>query len=676
MANYAFNLKSNLGDGLSFSSLEASEELGRLFELRLTCLHDDFDVDLESLLGSSMTVGCADDGRVVRWFNGIVAEISQDGDGGVDQSRHVAYQVTLVPRPWLSTHRVNCRIFSGRSVPEIVSGVLAEVGYTDIEKHLSGTYPKREYCVQYNEDDFFFVSRLMEQEGIYYYFVHHDGRHVMVLADGLGAHKRTEPYEQSYQPESHLRGGGAGVVTSFGHARRVHSRLHRSTDYDPQKPRLDLMADGATQLRHEAGELESFSWPGGHQSVSEGSRYAQVVAEARHAINARQQGQANSLQLATGALFRLKGFMQGDRNGEYLITSTRIALKQTGRASGGSADDGPPVRCDFTALDGNLSYRSPARTPRPLIAGLQTAKVVGKSDEDIEVDSQGRIQVAFHWIHGSTTEQDDRSCPVRVASSWAGKGWGVQSIPRVGQEVVVSFLDGDPDRPLVIGSVYNGDNPLPYTLPDNRTQSGIRSRSLKGTGDDFNEIRFEDKRGEEDLFVHAQKDMHEEVENDHVMQIDHDQATTVNNDQTLTVKHDRTETVDNDRKTTIKHDDTLDVTNNATTTVGQKFKLDAGSEIELVTGASSIVMKSSGEIQIKGINITINGDQAIKAEGGVQVNIQAGATMDVGAGASLKVHSDALLSLEGGATSTLKSPVTTVKGDAITQISAALITIG
>lgn len=674
MAHYDYTLKSNLGARLIFSALDAREALGQLFKLELRCLHEDFEVDLESLLGTSMTVRCAYDGKDLRWFNGIVAQIAQDGDDAVDGSHYVGYRVTLVPRPWLSTHRRTCRIFSGKSVPQIVSEVLAEVGYTDVDKHLSGSYAAREYCVQYNEDDFSFISRLMEQEGIYYFFVHHDGRHTMVLADALGAHKRAPSYELPYMPANESRHGGDGVVSAFGHARSVHSRLHKLTDYDPAKPRQDLLASGHAQLNHSAGELESFAWPGTHQSVAAGNHYAQVQAEAHHAASAARHGQANTLLLPVGTLFRLKGFPQSARNREYLVTSTVIAFQQAGPASGEAQPQ--QVRCDFAALDSDLAYRSPARTPRPVIAGLQTAKVVGKSEEDIEVDSQGRIQVAFHWIHGDTTEKTDRSCPVRVASSWAGKGWGAQSIPRVGQEVVVSFLDGDPDRPLVIGSVYNGDHALPYSLPDNRTRSGIRSRSLKGAADDFNEIRFEDKKGSEDLFVHAQKDMHEEVENDHVVQIDHDQATTVNNDQTLTVKHDRSETVDNDRKTHIKHDDTLDVGNNATTTVGQKFKLDAGSEIELVTGASSIVMKSSGEIQIKGVTITINGQQAIKAEGGVQVNIKAGATMDVGAGASLKVHSDALLSLEGGASSTLKAPMTTVKGDAIAQIAAALITIG
>ncbi|MEG1680000.1 MAG: type VI secretion system tip protein TssI/VgrG, partial [Stenotrophomonas sp.] len=318
------------------------------------------------------------------------------------------------------------------------------------------------------------------------------------------------------------------------------------------------------------------------------------------------------------------------------VISARTVLEE-GEAAGG----GVSVSCEFRALPGKLPFRSAIATPRPRIAGVQSAVVAGEREEDIAVDKYGRVQVDFHWSKPGR-KHAQVSCPVRVASAWAGKGWGMQAIPRVGQEVLVAFLDGDPDRPLIVGSVFNADHLPPYALPEQRTRSGIRSRSHPdGGAADCNEICFEDRKGNEDFLLHAQKDMHIEVENDQVALIEHDQQLDVRNDQRYTIDNDQIGKVKHDRRIDVENEEQLSVGANATTNVQKKFKLDAGSEIELVTGASSIVMKSSGEITIKGVKIVVEGSQAVNVEGKVQVNIKAGATMDIGAGASLKMHSDA-----------------------------------
>jgi type VI secretion system secreted protein VgrG len=397
-------------------------------------------------------------------------------------------------------------------------------------------------------------------------------------------------------------------------------------------------------------KLDSFDYPGDHLSTDAGKHYAQVRLEASNVAQSLCTGATNVCGVLTGALFKLTKFPRSELNQEYLVVGSTVHIENAAEVSGQQGGD--QFFCHFSVIQSRQPFRSMQTAVRPTIAGLQTAVVSGSDTaEDISVDKYGRIQVTFHW-NKPDKENFHISCPVRVASSWAGKNWGAVNIPRVGQEVVVSFLEGDPDRPLVIGSVYNADNMPPYALPDNKTQSGIKSRSHQGGGaDDFNELRFEDKKGSEDFFMHAQKDMHVEVENDRVVAVDNDEKMTIKNDQTEDVKGKRT--------TTVGKDDKLDVTGNGTTTIGQKFKLSAGTEIELVTGAASIVMKSSGDIDIKGVSVNIKG---------VNVKIDGDATVAAKGGASAELSSS-------GST-TVKGSMLSLKGDGMAQLSGGIIMIG
>jgi type VI secretion system secreted protein VgrG len=297
---------------------------------------------------------------------------------------------------------------------------------------------------------------------------------------------------------------------------------------------------------------------------------------------------------------------------------------------------------------------------------LQTAIVTGsETDEDIAVDEYGRVQVNFHW-NMPNRPNAQCSCPVRVASMWAGKNWGAVSYPRVGQEVVVSFIEGDPDRPLIIGSVYNSTNPPPYALPANKTQSGIKSRSLLGETADFNELRLEDKKGEEDFFIHAQKDMHEEVENDHTVTIDHDEV--------FTIKHDQTGTVENNRTHTVNADDSLTVKKSGTASIGTTYSLSAGDKIEFVCGQASITLQSSGQIDIKGTTINVNGMQNVNVDGKMGVKIS-GMTVEAKADleASLK---GTMTTVQGEATAALKGATVTVNGSAMTTVAGGIVMLG
>jgi type VI secretion system secreted protein VgrG len=632
--------------GLLFRSMSAEERLGRLFSFHVQFESQDPNIDLSGLLGSSMTVKIATEDGFERYFNGLVCEAAQTGVETVDNLVYAQYDVRLVPKPWLLGQKVDCRIYTDMTVPDIVKSVLSDIGYTDVKVSLSGNYAQREYCVQYREDCLNFISRLMEQEGIYYFFTHDDSKHTMVLADSVSAHAVGKGFARVpylHTTDSVLR--REATITSWASSRGMDSAKYQLTDYDPMAPKTALLSTGTSDGHGSAGTngVVAFDFPGTHKVADVGQHFAQVRAEAHTAARSHYIGTTMAPGIEIGALFTMTDYPRQAFNREYLITGTTIYLVGAAAASG-SGDSEPSFQCSFEVIESSQTFRSLPSAVKPTIVALQTAIVCGsKTDEDIVVDQHGRVQVTFHWNKPDKPNAKS-SCPVRVATPWAGKNWGAISIPRVGQEVVVSFLEGDPDRPLIIGSVYNGDNQVPYSLPDNKTQSGIKSRSLLGGTADFNELRFEDKKGSEDFFMHAQKDMHEEVENDHVVTIDHDE--------TVTIKH--------DRKATISNNDTIDV--------GQVFKLTAGTQIELTTGSSSIVMKSSGEIQITGVNITITGNSSVKVEGQMQVGIKAGMSMDMGAGVSMKVHSDGTLDVKG--------TMVSAGGDAMTKVGGGIIMIG
>ncbi|WP_024888753.1 type VI secretion system Vgr family protein [Luteimonas huabeiensis] len=660
----SFVLESDHGDALRLLAMDGRERLGALYEFRVRAASPDPRLDLVGLLGKPMAVAMRMPDGFSRHFHGIAIEAAQTGFTVIDDLRHAVYEIVLAPRLWLLTRRRHSRVFANRDVVSILRAVLDGIGFSDVRVGLSADYPVRETCVQYREDDFAFLSRLMEQEGIYYWFEHDAAKHTLVLADGIGAHAAAKGAAKLPWLAAGAHGMREAVgVTEWRPSSALHATAVRLTDYDPASPRTDLegRGDAAQGVRlHAVDGLEQFDFPGARASAGEHGRLAQVAVEAQAVARARCSGACDAYGLAAGALFALAGSPGGAWDREYLLTACAFAAREAGDDDAGEA----PWQCRFEAIDSRVAFRSPQATPRPLVAGLQTATVCDAGgegdDEAIAVDRHGRVHVRFHWSDSARGRDQAHSCPVRVATPWAGKQWGAIHIPRVGQEVVVSFLEGDPDRPLIVGSVYNATHMPPYPLPGEKTRSGIRSRSEGGGAEDFNEIRFDDKKGSEELYLHARKDLREAVENDRLLRVERDEDAEIGNDQRLKVTRDRRHEIGND--------DTLEV--------GGKFRLEAGSEIELVTGQSRIVMTSAGEIRIEGIDIAIAGRNAVQAEGGVQVGIQAGATMDVKAGAAMTLKSDAMLTAEGGATATVRSPVLSLDGQGIAQMSAPLIKIG
>ncbi|GAB2917689.1 type VI secretion system spike protein VgrG1a [Paraburkholderia jirisanensis] len=600
---HAITLTSTLGTSLLFANMTAHEALGKLFSYQLETISKTPDVDLRALLGTPMTVKLVSPQGYTRYFNGIVCEGEQHGFVNIDNVRYAVYHFVVVPKPWLLTRKRDSRIYRSMSVPQIVQTVLGELGYGDLKLSLSGNYPARDYCVQYRESYFDFLSRLMEQEGIYYFFTHSDSTHTMVLADALGAHSTVPSFEQiPYAPPTEKGKRMKASISDWQTAHTVNTTKVQLDDYDYLKPKASLLATEEltdTDDAHSISGLDIYDYPydtfGYDQQLSDAQRWARVRADALNVPQAISNGHTDACGVGAGVLFRLKDFPLSDANQEYLVIETTMRLVEPDymAGSGGSDVGEEPFQCDFKTIKSRQPFRTMPHTPRPVIAGLQTARVYGDTPEDIAVDKYGRVQVTFFWSQPGKPHADN-SCPVRVAQLWAGKRWGAQFIPRVGQEVVVSFLEGNPDRPLIIGSVYNADNMPPYSLPDNKTQSGVKSRSNQGGGsDDYNEIRFEDKMGSEQVLIHAQKDLREESEHDHDVDVAHN------------------------------------------------YTLKAGNQIELVTGLASIVMKSTGEITIKGTQVQIEGVMDVGLKAGVSMQIGSKANLGIGSLGAMEIISEA-----------------------------------
>ncbi len=671
-ANYQDNrsvkISSPFGpNALLFARLSAVERMSQPFHGELTLFSEKPDLDADEILGKPLAVSL-DTGHFVRHFHGLVTEFEQTGY----QERFHEYRAVVRSWLWFLTRTADCRIFQGKSVPEIFKAVCQQAGFHDLQMRL-GSYSPLEYCVQYRETDFNFLSRLLEQEGIFYFFEHSADKHVLVLTDDVGKCRPTGGYESvpfypaagadTRRERDHLRSWSVQKTFQTGN--------FATREYNFQAPSPILAGTASVSRKHDADKFEVFDFPSDTPQLTSAGveRVAKLRIQELQSSQMLVRGGGDAAGLAVGSVFKLAGHPRKTYNIEYLITSTSIELVSDSYHAAGGAT-GTEFSVAVEAVDVREPYRPARVTPKPLIQGTQTAVVVGPKGDEIHTDELGRIRVQFHWDRYGKLD-DKSSCFVRVGQTWAGKNWGSIHIPRIGQEVIVSFLEGDPDRPLVIGSVYNGANKPPFALPDNKTQSGIRSRSsLEGTADNCNELRFEDKKGSELVYLHAEKDQTIEVENDESHAVGHDRKKDVKNDETTTVGNNRTESVGaseqisvgkdrsesvaggetidigkdrslsiggsstvsigkdeavsvaNNRTDEVSKDETVTIGKNRTHSVGEKDSLsvgkqlliDAGDEITIKAGEASITMKKDGTITIKGKDITLDAGGKINAK--------------------------------------------------------------
>jgi type VI secretion system secreted protein VgrG len=634
-------IQSPFEDELLFYHMEGEEELGQPFRYYLTLLSKNGDLVLADLLGQRVTVelqvpesNVASDVKP-RYFDGFVTRFSRQGAKG----SYYVYSATVRPWLWLLSQTSTCRIFENKTVPQIIKEVFRANGLTDFGDSLTGDYSTREFVVQYRETDFNFVSRLMEHEGIYYYFTHEANKHTMVLADGSGAHQKVPGYEKiPYLPPGHVNLALPEFIDGWQVGKQIRPGAVVLKDFNFETPKAQLRVSRSAPNPHENAKFEDYDYPGDYRVSSDGETLARIRLEEINTRYEQTRGTGTAQGLAAGALFELTGYPIDSDNREYLITAATLTINGPEYESQPSVSETEPFRCTLVAIEGHCPFRTERRTTRPTVAGPQTATVVGDKGEDITTDKYGRVKVKFHWDRREGNEKDsskvdknnndpDSSCWVRVAQMWAAAKFGAINIPRIGDEVIVDFLDGDPDRPIITGRVYNADNMPPYTLPDNKTQTGIKSRSTKGGNpQNFNELRFEDLKGEEEVYLQAEKDLNILVKNDETRDVGHDRVKNVKNDETSTITGNRTEDVGKDEKIAIH---------------GNRSETVDKDETITISGARSESVGKDETISITGARTeTVSKDEKITITGARQVDVGKADTLSVGAGRTQNITGD------------------------------------
>lgn len=495
-----------LGDKLVFREMTGREELSRAFLYQVVLLaENDSGVDPKALLGQGITIELEIFGGGRRYIDGQCVRFSYIGTEVAQERTQVMYRYMADVRPWTwyMTCASDCYIFQNITVPDIVREVCLRYGYPFVFR-LTRTYRAWEYCVQYQETDFNFISRLLEHEGICYFFEHSMGAHTLVFADDIGAYSTLPGYASiPYIAPDTVAMPDEEYIDYWNMSQEVASGRFVTRDYNFETPSSSLeVIQKASQQRPPDSRLETFDWPGGYRQDAEGQHYAKTRIEELEQPQETVSGQSTARGLTPGYLFTLTRCPRRDQNREYLLISVNSFLRDNSYLSG--TYEPADWRFSIVAQPSVWAYRPARTTPKPRTTGPQTAVVVGPPDEEIYTDEYGRVKVQFHWDRYGKADQN-AGCWIRVSSSWAGSNWGQISLPRIGQEVIVDFLNGDPDYPIIIGRLYNAEHKPPYVLPKWKEYSTTKSRSTKkGGNNDWNEIRFYDYKGKEQVFIQAQ----------------------------------------------------------------------------------------------------------------------------------------------------------------------------
>lgn len=629
--NRLISLDTPLGkDVLLLQGFTARESISRLFNFQLDLLSEKNSISFDSIIGQNVTVRLnLHDGTSNRYFNGYVSRFAQSGA----DARFTHYQMEVVPWLWFLTRNADCRIFQNKSIPQIIQQVFTDRGFNDFENRVTGEYEPREYCVQYRETDFNFVSRLMEQYGIFYFFKHEDGQHTLVLADNPSVYEACPNQAVAHYSRAPNDLDSEDVVTGWHAEEEMRTGKYSLTDYNFKTPSTSLLASELT-VKKVGGNTgyEFYDYPGDHLEYSEGKEVAKLRMQEEEASYRTISGSSQCRAFTTGYKFDLEDHYRDDMNKSYVLTEVQHVASAGGTYSLDQAANAEHYSNHFTCIAADMPFRPPRITPKPFVQGPQTALVVGKKGEEIWVDNYGRIKVQFYWDRLGK-KNEDSSCWIRVSQPWAGSNWGGVWVPRMGQEVVVSFLEGDPDRPIVTGRVYNAEQMPPYTLPDHKSVSTFMSRSTKGGGSaNFNEIRFEDKKGAEQIFLNAEKDMD--------LRVEHDSREFIGANRHLIVTSNQQELVSGDKHGHVagKHFEKIE---------GDMSLQIGGKQMEQVAGDKSVQVASNQKEQI-GSNMSLQVGGNLKEEVGGSVSLQVGQSRNEQIGMTHAIEAGQTIHLKAG----------------------------
>jgi len=585
-----------LGDNAFIvQKFEGKNSLSDLFEFKLSLVSTNHHVCFEDLINQPVTVTIASSTGGTIYFNGIISLFSQGrggGEGGSDPYFSF-YSAMMVPKLWLLQKTLNSRIFQNLSVMDIIEKIFLEKQLVDFTFKLHQSYQKREYCVQYQESDFDFISRLMEEEGIYYFFDHQDGKHTMVIAD--------MPVEHAFCPHQqiakyHISTGGReteDVITALSINKRIQTGKYALNDFNYTIPNTPLNVAVSANEPLIPDVFEKYEYPGKYAQRPEGERLSHIRLQEQETYITIINGNSKCRAFKSGYRFLLQKYYREELNVEYVLTEVTHEAAQ--EIIPGVEHSDLVYSNHFTAIPYSTPFRPQRKTPVPVIRGTQTAIVVGPAGNEIYTDELGRVKVQFYWDREGKKDEAS-SCWVRVSQNSAGLGWGDLNIPRIGHEVVVSFIEGNPDRPIIIGRVYNGYNQPPYNVTDTAAKSTLKVQSVGGGGD--NEFRLDASQNAEEIYLHGQKDWN--------IKIDNDKTQLIGNDETLVVKNNRKKYVEVDESKHIGNDETIDIAKNRKKAVGVNEFVDIGSLFQFKCGSSSIHIDKGGKIVITGTEFCLN----------------------------------------------------------------------
>lgn len=665
-------LETPLGaDVLVATEAKGVEGISRLFKFTVSALSSRQLIQPQDLLGKGVTLSMARPGGNRRLVNGIVTSFS---GGATTRSNYRLFTLEVAPSLWLLDRSSDYKVFQDKTAVEIAEELLGAAGVA-FEKKLQATYEKRDYCVQFGETDLAFVQRLFAEEGIFYYFTHQNGSHKLVIADNATAYADGAQDQVSYRQNAE---DATDAVYAMEFGASLTDAKWTVGDYDFEAPASKPEGSSKTSLQPaSAKSWEHYRFPAGSVKDATLRRLSGVAVDAVDAGFEEVSGLGTCASFTPGHRFTLAEHPVASlKNKKHVLTEVRHEVVDKAHFTVRPGTEGKPYyRNSFTCIPATRPARNPLLPAKPIVRGPQTALVVGPSGQEIHTDKHGRIRIQFPWDrHGARNEKS--SCFVRVAQALAGDGWGTMFIPRIGMEVVVQFLDGDPDRPLVTGSVYNGTNTPPWALSDNMTKSGFLSRStLSGAVANANELSFEDKKGQEKILFHAEKDFVREVENDDTLDIGHDQIRTIKNNRTTTIAEGNDElTIEagNRTETITQGNETLGIKKgNRSVTLG------AGNDALTLDAGNRTVSLAQGNHALK----LAVGNHVTKADAGkITLEATQGVTLKCGENTvevtpqGIKVNG-IQVTIQGTAKVEIKAPITNVSGDGMVKIAGGMVKI-